>query len=133
LATILSCGRTSRRCSSFYVILRLFKKWREWEPNIYGGRENLDTISFLKEFNEVYSNFEGFKQLLKKVLHFLWFLDQPLLVVWDEMDDGLDAWYFRIFSKDTVYRKYHQNELTFLQLMFFMPFHDEVVHGKNLS
>jgi 1,4-alpha-glucan branching enzyme len=23
----------------------------EWEP-IYGGRENLDTISFLKEFNE---------------------------------------------------------------------------------
>jgi 1,4-alpha-glucan branching enzyme len=38
---------------------------------------------FLKEFNEaVYSNFEGFKQLLKKVLHFLWFLDQPLLVVW---------------------------------------------------
>jgi hypothetical protein len=43
--------------------------------------ENL-TISFLKEFNEaVYSNFEGSKQLLKKVLHFLWFLDQPLLVV----------------------------------------------------
>jgi 1,4-alpha-glucan branching enzyme len=55
----------------------------EWEPNIYGGRENLIPSVFLKEFNEaVYSNFEGFKQLLKKVLHFLWFLDQPLLVVW---------------------------------------------------
>jgi hypothetical protein len=35
---------------------------------------------------------KGFKQLLKKVLHFLWFLDQPLFGgVWDEMDDGLDA------------------------------------------
>jgi hypothetical protein len=33
----------------------------------------------------VYSNFEGVKQLLKKVLHFLWFQDQPPLVeVWDE-------------------------------------------------
>jgi 1,4-alpha-glucan branching enzyme len=54
----------------------------EWEPILW-WKENLDTISFLKEFNEaVYSNFEGFKQLLKKVLHFLWFLDQPLLVVW---------------------------------------------------
>jgi 1,4-alpha-glucan branching enzyme len=39
------------------------------------------------------------------------------------MDDGLDAWYFRIFSKDTVYRKYHQNELTFLQLMLFRKFY----------
>jgi hypothetical protein len=45
---------------------------------------------FLK-FNEaVYSNFEGFKQLLKKVLHFLWNLCW-WFGVWDEMDDGLDA------------------------------------------
>jgi hypothetical protein len=40
----------------------------------------------------VYSNFEGV-QTIAEELHFLWFLDQPLLVVWglDEMDDGLDA------------------------------------------
>jgi 1,4-alpha-glucan branching enzyme len=47
---------------------------------------------FLKEFNEaVYSNFEGFKQLLKKVLHFLWFQTNLCwwFGVWDEMDDGL--------------------------------------------
>jgi hypothetical protein len=35
---------------------------------------------------------KGFKQLLKKVLHFLWFLETNWWFgVWDEMDDGLDA------------------------------------------
>ena len=31
----------------------------EWEPNIYGGRENLAVISFLKELNEEISNLEN--------------------------------------------------------------------------
>jgi hypothetical protein len=52
-----------------------------------------DTISFLKEFNEAVTLIlKGFKQLLKKVLHFL--VSRPTSVgglVWDEMDDGLDA------------------------------------------
>jgi 1,4-alpha-glucan branching enzyme len=44
-------------------------------------KENLDTISFLK-FNEaVYSNFEGVQTIAEE--YFIsWFLDQPLLVVW---------------------------------------------------
>ncbi len=28
------------------------RKANEWIPNMYGGNENLEAISFLKEFNE---------------------------------------------------------------------------------
>jgi 1,4-alpha-glucan branching enzyme len=49
------------------------RKEGEWEPNIYGGRENLDTISFLKEFNEaVYSNYEGVQTIAEEST-FQWF------------------------------------------------------------
>ncbi|RYG32743.1 MAG: 1,4-alpha-glucan branching protein GlgB, partial [Chitinophagaceae bacterium] len=38
-----------------------------WEPNIFGGRENLDAVSFLKEFNEaVYTNFEGVQTIAEE-------------------------------------------------------------------
>ena len=60
----------------------------------YGGRENLDTISFLKDFNEaVYSTFDGFRPSLKKAL----LSDGVTACIFrrpwirDEMDDGLDA------------------------------------------
>ena len=34
------------------------RKEGEWVPNIYGGRENLDAIHFLKQFNEeIYKHF----------------------------------------------------------------------------
>jgi 1,4-alpha-glucan branching enzyme len=47
------------------------RKDGEWEPNIFGGRENLDTISFLKDFNEaVYSNFEGVQTIAEESTSF---------------------------------------------------------------
>jgi 1,4-alpha-glucan branching enzyme len=117
------------------------RKEGEWEPNIYGGRENLDTISFLKEFNEaVYSSFEGVQTIAEESTSF------PM-VSRPTSDGGLGfgmkwmmGWMhdtLEYFQKDTVYRKYHQNDLTFSMTYtfsenFMLPLsHDEVVYGKK--
>jgi 1,4-alpha-glucan branching enzyme len=113
----------------------------EWEPNIYGGRENLDTISFLKDFNEaVYSNFTGVQTIAEESTSFP-MVSRPTfegglgfgmkwMMGW--MHDTL-----KYFQKESVYRKYHQNDLTFSATYafsenFMLPFsHDEVVYGKK--
>lgn len=112
-----------------------------WEPNIYGGRENLDVISFLKEFNEaVYTNFEGVQTIAEESTAF------PM-VSKPTFDGGLGfgmkwmmGWMhdtLKYFQKESIYRKYHQNDLTFSMTYafsenFMLPLsHDEVVHGKK--
>ncbi len=117
------------------------RKQGEWIPNEYGGRENLEAISFLKEFNEVvYGNFPDVITIAEEstawpgvsrptYLGGLGF-GQKWMMGW--MHDTLDY-----FQKDPVHRKYHQNEISFSIIYaftenFMLPLsHDEVVHGKG--
>lgn len=117
------------------------RKAGEWIPNQYGGNENIEAITFLKEFNEVvYSNFPDTITIAEEstswsgvskptYLGGLGF-GQKWMMGW--MHDTL-----HYFQKESVHRKYHQNEITFSIMYaftenFMLPLsHDEVVHGKG--
>ncbi|MCB2186740.1 MAG: 1,4-alpha-glucan branching protein GlgB [Deltaproteobacteria bacterium] len=113
----------------------------EWIPNVYGGRENLEAIDFLRRMNtEIYGQFPGTVTIAEEST------DWPLVsrptytgglgfgFKWDMgwMHDTLE--YFR---HEPVHRKFHHNEITFRQLYAFHEnfvlalSHDEVVHGKG--
>lgn len=117
------------------------RKEGEWEPNQYGGRENLEAISFLKKFNEVvHSIHPGILTIAEEstawpsVSRPTYLGGLGFSMKWNMgwMHDMLEY-----FSKDSVYRKHHQEMLTFSMLYafsenFILPMsHDEVVHGKR--
>ena len=113
----------------------------EWEPNEFGGRENLEAVSFIKEFNEsVLSTFEGVQTIAEESTAFPG-VTKPVnigglgfgmkwMMGW--MHDTLEY-----FSKDPIYRKFEQNVITFslayaFSENFVLPLsHDEVVYGKK--
>jgi 1,4-alpha-glucan branching enzyme len=112
-----------------------------WEPNEFGGNENLAAISFLKEFNDaVYTNFDGvqtiaeestaFPNVTKPVSEGGLGFGMKWMMGW--MHDTL-----KYFSKDPIYRTHHQNDITFSMAYafsenFMLPLsHDEVVYGKK--
>jgi 1,4-alpha-glucan branching enzyme len=117
------------------------RKDGEWIPNMYGGRENLEAIDFLRSLNrEVYRAFPDVQTIAEEST--AWpMVSRPAHVgglgfgmKWNMgwMHDTL-----KFFSVDPVFRKYHQNEITFsIWYAFFENFmlplsHDEVVYGKG--
>jgi 1,4-alpha-glucan branching enzyme len=117
------------------------RKEGEWEPNIYGGNENLDAISFLKELNEaLYTHFPEIQVIAEESTSwpmvsrpvYLGGLGFGMKWMMGWMNDTLTY-----FQTDPVYREYHQNDITFsiyyaFTENFMLPLsHDEVVHGKG--
>ncbi len=113
----------------------------EWVPNEYGGRENLQAISFLRQMNsEIYRRHPDVQTMAEEST--AWpMVSRPIYVgglgfglKWDMgwMHDTLEY-----MAHDPVYRKFHHGQLTFrmiyaFQENFVMPLsHDEVVHGKG--
>jgi 1,4-alpha-glucan branching enzyme len=113
----------------------------QWIPNKYGGRENLEAIDFLRQFNHlVYTEFPGVMTIAEESTAWPQVTRPPYIgglgfsFKWNMgwMHDTLEY-----FKRDPVYRKYHQNDLTFAMIYhhhenFILPLsHDEVVHGKG--
>jgi 1,4-alpha-glucan branching enzyme len=117
------------------------RKAGEWIPNVHGGRENLEAISFLKRTNEVIGGERpqavtlaeestAFPAVSRPTyagglgFHFKWNMG------W--MHDTL-----QYMARDPIHRGYHHGEMTFglvyaFNENFVLPIsHDEVVHGKG--
>jgi 1,4-alpha-glucan branching enzyme len=113
----------------------------QWLPNEHGGRENLDTVRFLREFNEViHAREPGVLSIAEESTAWPG-VSRPTHVgglgfgfKWNMgwMHDTLSY-----FQQDPVHRKYHHHQLTFSLMYafsenFVLPLsHDEVVHGKG--
>ncbi len=117
------------------------RKDGEWIPNQHGGRENLEAMAFLKNFNQqIYRDYPDVQTIAEEST--AWpMVSRPTYVgglgfglKWD-MGWMHDTLYY--LSRDPIFRKYHHNQLTFRSLYawsenFILPLsHDEVVHGKG--
>ncbi len=117
------------------------RKAGEWVPNRLGGRENLESIDFLRHLNEV---------VALEVPGVLMIAEES--TAWPGVSQttehgGLGFSYkwnmgwmhdsLHYIQQDPVYRAHHHNELSFGLVYawserFILPIsHDEVVHGKH--
>ncbi len=117
------------------------RKEGEWIPNRFGGRENLEAISFLKQMNEsIYAEFPDVQTTAEESTSWP-MVSRPTYLgglgfglKWDMgwMHDSLDY-----IKEDPVNRRWHHRKLTFRMLYawhesFTLPLsHDEVVHLKG--
>jgi 1,4-alpha-glucan branching enzyme len=117
------------------------RKNGEWIPNQFGGKENINAIGFMQQFNnEVYKSFPAVQTIAEESTSWAMVSKPTYLgglgfgMKWDMgwMHDTLEY-----MSKDPIHRRYHHNNLTFRMLYafhenFVLPLsHDEVVHGKG--
>ncbi len=112
----------------------------EWIPNRFGGRENLEAIDFLKRFNELVHQEPGAVSIAEESTAWPG-VSRPVytggLGFTMKWNMGWMHDMFQYFSKDSVFRKYHQQLITFSMLYaftenFMLPVsHDEVVYGKR--
>jgi 1,4-alpha-glucan branching enzyme len=117
------------------------RKEGQWLPNQYGGRENLEAISFLQEVNATaYKRNPGIVMIAEESTSWPG-VTKPTAssglgfgLKWNMgwMNDTL-----KYMEEDPMYRSYHHNQMTFglvyaFSENFLLPIsHDEVVHGKG--
>ncbi|MHA7837167.1 MAG: 1,4-alpha-glucan branching protein GlgB [bacterium] len=113
----------------------------EWIPNVHGGRENLEAISFLQRFNQAVTERHPDVRTYAEESTAWPGVSRPV----DEGGLGFDTkwdmgWMhdtLRHFARDSIHRRYHHRELSFRLVYafhenFVLPLsHDEVVHGKG--
>ncbi|HSS68624.1 MAG TPA: 1,4-alpha-glucan branching protein GlgB [Nocardioidaceae bacterium] len=113
----------------------------QWTPNIYGGRENLEAVSFLQEVNATtYKRVPGVITIAEESTAWPG-VTRPTHVgglgfgfKWNMgwMHDSL-----AYMSRDPIHRQYHHHQMTFAMMYaytenYVLPLsHDEVVHGKG--
>lgn len=131
------------RVDAVASLLRLdfCKEEGQWLPNVYGGRENLEAIEFLKHMNSVIAEREpgalmiaedstAWPGVTKKV-------DEGGLGFSLKWNMGWMNDFLSYIKLDPIYRKYHQNKLTFgmayhyAENFVLVLSHDEVVHTKS--
>ena len=117
------------------------RKEGEWIPNRFGGRENLEAVSFLKQFNEqVYKHYPDVLTAAEESTSWPK-VSRPIY------DGGLGFGYkwdmgwmhdtLAYMEHEPVHRKHHHGQITFRSVYafsenFILPLsHDEVVHGKG--
>jgi 1,4-alpha-glucan branching enzyme len=113
----------------------------QWVPNVYGGRENLEAIGFLRHFNAVVGErCPGAVTIAEESTAWPG-VSRPIA------DGGLGFSYkwnmgwmhdsLHYIAFDPVHRRWHHNDMTFGLLYafaenFVLPLsHDEVVYGKR--
>jgi len=113
----------------------------EWIPNQYGGNENIEAVEFLKRMNmEIYGAYPDVETFAEESTAWPG-VSRPVYegglgfgFKWDMgwMHDAL-----QYMEREPVYRRFHQNDLTFRAIYmnsenYCLPLsHDEVVHGKG--
>ena len=131
------------RVDAVASLLRLdfCKEEGQWLPNVYGGSENLEAIEFLKHMNSVIAEREpgalmiaedstAWPGVTKKV-------DEGGLGFSLKWNMGWMNDFLSYIKLDPIYRKYHQNKLTFgmayhyAENFVLVLSHDEVVHTKS--
>nr|WP_132141860.1 1,4-alpha-glucan branching protein GlgB [Luteibacter rhizovicinus] len=117
------------------------RKHGEWVPNIYGGRENLESIAFLRRVNQLIAEGHPDAMTIAEESTAWPGVTQPVA------DGGLGftfkwnmGWMhdtLEYMSRDPIHRRWHYHEMTFGMVYawserFVLPLsHDEVVHGKR--
>jgi 1,4-alpha-glucan branching enzyme len=117
------------------------RKDGEWVPNQFGGRENLEAISFMQSTNTtVYGQLDGVSMIAEESTAFpgvSGMVDNGGLGFGYKWNMGWMNDTLSYMAEDPINRKYHHDKMTFglhyaFSENFVLPIsHDEVVHGKG--